>query len=73
MKLIKWREPAGETVSTIFTGDFSPREINADDVAVRAEEIASLIKPYFIKSDLRICQLECAVTRQDTPIAKSGP
>lgn len=70
---IKWREPVDKTVSAIFAGDFSPREINADDVAGRAEEIVSGIKPFFENSDLGFLQLEFTVTRKDTPIAKSGP
>lgn len=70
---IQWREPAGETVSAIFAGDFSPREVNADDVAARAEEIVSEVKTVFENCDLRILQLEFTVTDKDTPIPKSGP
>lgn len=70
---LQWRHPEGDIVSAIFAGDFSPREENSDDVAARAGEITEEIKPLFEQCDLRFLQLECAVTRKDTPIPKSGP
>ena len=72
-KEIKWRGSAGPFVRVAAAGDFCPREVNSDDVARRAAEICSEVKPFFDDSDLRLLQWECAVTERDTPIAKAGP
>ena len=72
-KKIKWREPEGSVVRAAMAGDFCPREVNSEDVARRAAEICSEVKPYFDDADLRLLQWECAVTERDTPIAKAGP
>ena len=70
---IKWRESAGPVIKTAVAGDFCPREANSEDVAKRAAEICAEVKPYFDEADLRLLQWECTVTKQDTPIDKSGP
>ena len=72
-KLIQWRKAEKAELKVTVAGDFCPRENNSDDVAARSEEICREIKPYFTESDLRLLQWECTITRQDTPIVKSGP
>ena len=59
--------------SVVIAGDFCPREENSADVSSRAEKITAGVKPYFEEADLRLLQWECAVTRSDTPIDKTGP
>ena len=70
---IQWRESSGKNFSVAIAGDFSPREENCADVTARAEEITAAVKPFFDSADVKILQWECTITRQDTPIAKSGP
>ena len=72
-RYIQWREAGKEKFSTVIAGDFCPREENCADVTARAVEITAQIKPFFDDADLKILQWECTVTRQDTPIDKSGP
>ena len=70
---VEWRTPGSQKFSMAVAGDFSPREENCADVAARAAEITAPVKPFFDTADMRVLQWECAVTRQDTPIDKSGP
>ena len=72
-RYIQWRNSGGQNFSTVIAGDFCPREENCQDLVERVDEITSQIKPFFENADLRFLQWECAVTRQDTPIDKSGP
>ena len=72
-RYIQWRNSGGQNFSTVIAGDFCPREENCQDLVERVDEITSQIKPFFENADLRLLQWECAVTRQDTPIDKSGP
>ena len=57
----------------VIAGDFCPREANCEDLVNRVDEITRQVKPYFESADMRVLQWECTVTRQDTPIDKSGP
>ena len=70
---IQWRESSGQNFSVAIAGDFSPREENCADVTARAAEITAPVKPFFDTADVKVLQWECAITRQDTPIAKCGP
>ena len=70
---IKWREKKDNDFSMVIAGDFCPWEKNCNDLIERVDEITSQIKPFFDSADLKVLQWECAVTRQDTPIDKSGP
>lgn len=70
---IEWRKPETELFSVVISSDTCPREENSADSAARAEEIMGSVKPYFQSADFRILQWECAITRQETPIAKTGP
>ena len=73
-RLIRWRGNAKENEArVVISGDFCPREENCADVTARAGEITAKVKPYFDAAEFRIVQWECAVTKQDTPIDKSGP
>ena len=71
---IQWRKPEGkENFSIAIAGDFCPREANCADVTARAYEITAPLKPFFDSCDMKVLQWECTVTKQDTPIDKSGP
>ena len=72
-RYIKWREAEKNVFSAVIAGDFCPREENCADVSSRAVEITAQVKPFFDSADLKMLQWECTVTRQDTPIDKSGP
>lgn len=72
-RYIQWREAEKSSFSAVIAGDFCPREENCADVTARAVEITSGVKPFFDSADLKVLQWECTVTRQDTPIDKSGP
>ena len=73
-RLIRWRGNAERCEArVVISGDFCPREENCADVAARAGEITAKVKPFFDAAEFRIVQWECAVTKQDTPIDKSGP
>ena len=71
--VMKFREPAGETFTVAVAGDFCPREINSADTAARAGEIVKDILPFYRRADLRLLQMENAVTSGGAPIVKSGP
>ena len=70
---IRWRQEGKETFSIAIAGDFCPREENCADLTARAYEITASVKPFFDSADMKVLQWECAVTKQDTPIDKSGP
>ncbi|MBE6384922.1 MAG: CapA family protein [Lentisphaerae bacterium] len=72
-RMLQWRTPGSKSFSMAVAGDFCPREENCADLTARAAEIAAPVKPFFDSADMRVLQWECTVTRQDTPIDKSGP
>ena len=72
-RLLQWRTPGTKKFSAAIAGDFCPREENCADLTARAFEITAPVKPFFDSADLKVLQWECTVTRQDTPIDKSGP
>jgi poly-gamma-glutamate synthesis protein (capsule biosynthesis protein) len=72
-RLLQWRTPGTKKLSAAIAGDFCPREENCADLTARAFEITAPVKPFFDSADLKVLQWECTVTRQDTPIDKSGP
>ena len=65
--------PKTNTFSMAVAGDFCPREENCADLTARAFEITAPVKPFFDSADMKVLQWECTVTKQDTPIDKSGP
>lgn len=71
--MMKFREPVGETFTAAIAGDFCPREVNSAETAAHAEEIVKDILPFYRQADLRLLQMENAVTSGGTPIVKSGP
>ncbi len=70
---IEWRKGGEKNFTAAIAGDFCPREENCADLTARVEEITAPVKPFFANADMKVLQWECTVTRQDTPIAKSGP
>ena len=70
---LQWRTPGSSKFSMAIAGDFCPREENCADLTARAVEITAPVKPFFDDADMKILQWECTVTKQDTPIDKSGP
>ena len=72
-RFIKLRESGSKNFSMVVAGDFCPREENCGDLVERVGEITEQIKPFFQSADMKVLQWECTVTRQDTPIDKSGP
>lgn len=70
---IQWRQSGGKEFSAAIAGDFCPREENCADLVARVQEITAPVKPFFESADMKMLQWECTVTRQDTPIDKSGP
>ena len=72
-RFIKLRDCGEKNFSMVVAGDFCPREENCGDLAERVDEITAQIKPFFQSADVKLLQWECTVTRQDTPIDKSGP
>ena len=72
-RLIKLRDSKEKNFSMVVAGDFCPREANCGDLVERIDEITAQVKPFFQSSDVKVLQWECTVTRQDTPIDKSGP
>ncbi len=72
-RMIQWRKSGEQKFSAVIAGDFCPREENCADLTARAYEITAPVKPFFDDADMKILQWECTVTRQDTPIDKSGP
>lgn len=72
-RMIEWRKGGNQKFSAVIAGDFCPREENCADLTARVDEITAPVKPFFESADMKILQWECTVTRQDTPIDKSGP
>lgn len=72
-RMIQWRQGEEKNFSVAIAGDFCPREENCADLTARAFEITAPVKPFFDGADVKMLQWECTVTRQDTPIDKSGP
>ena len=72
-RYISWRDGGNKQFSTVIAGDFCPREQNCADLVERVNEITRQVKPFFDSADLKFLQWECTVTKQDTPIDKSGP
>ena len=70
---IQWRQSGGKEFSAAIAGDFCPREENCADLVARVQEITAPVKPFFESADMKMLQWECTVTKQDTPIDKSGP
>ena len=71
--MIQWRQRGDKQFSAAIAGDFCPREENCADLVARVREITAPVKPFFESADMRVLQWECTVTKQDTPIDKSGP
>ena len=72
-RFIKLRDCGEQNFSMVVAGDFCPREENCGDLVKRIDEITAQVKPFFQSADVKVLQWECSVTRQDTPIDKSGP
>lgn len=72
-RFVKWRDAKEKNFSMVVAGDFCPREENCGDLVERIDEITCQVKPFFHSADMKVLQWECTVTRQDTPIDKSGP
>ncbi len=72
-RFIKLRNCRENNFSMVVAGDFCPREENCGDLIERLDEITAAVKPFFQSADIKLLQWECTVTRQDTPIDKSGP
>ena len=72
-RMIQWRQRGDKQFSAAIAGDFCPREENCADLVARVREITAPVKPFFESADMRVLQWECTVTKQDTPIDKSGP
>ena len=72
-RFIKLRNCRENNFSMVVAGDFCPREENCGYLIERIDEITAAVKPFFQTADLKLLQWECTVTRQDTPIDKSGP